>query len=139
MFDKHYVRIKNQKLNEYQYYTGGGMTGGYYREVIKRCGDTAVISIERADFHNEDPIMSEYVVNVSLLDEIEKIVVKHRMNHWNNKKFTNMFVSDGESKGYSFTFEESSIRFSSQIYPPIISEKLQEIDVVIKKYKDTPV
>lgn len=137
MFNKHFVNIRNQKLNEYQYHSGGGMTGGYYREVIRRCDDTAIILTERAEFHNEEPVKEEFVVNVSVLDEIEKIVIKHRMNHWHNKKFTNMFVADGESKGYSFSFDKNTIRFSSQIYPPIFSDKLHEIDEVVKKYSQS--
>ena len=127
MINKHFVNIKNQKLNEFQYYSGGGMTGGYYRQVIKRCDDTAVITIEKAEFHNDEPIKVEHVVDVALLDDIEKIVRKHKMNHWHNKKFTNMFVADGESVGYSFVFDDSIIRFSSQIYPPQYTRKLKEI------------
>ncbi|MCQ2522535.1 MAG: hypothetical protein MJ105_09185 [Lachnospiraceae bacterium] len=134
MFSKHYVRIKDQKLNEAEFYSGGGMAGGYYRRTVKRQGDCAVIYTEKAEMHNEEPVQSEVIVDATILDEIEKVIIKHRMNSWNNKKFTDMFVADGESRGYSFSFEKSTIRFSSQIYPEEYREKLREIEEIIKKY-----
>lgn len=135
MYLNHYININGQKLNGYSYYVGGGMTGGYYREKIKRNGDKAVISTEEAAFHNEEPVKFEYIVDSSILDEIETVVRKNKMNFWNKKKFTNMFVSDGESIGYIFEFDKQSISFSSQIYPTKYRDKLDEIKEIVNKYK----
>lgn len=135
MFLKHYINIKGQKLNEYYYSVGGGMTGGYYRKKIKRNGTNAIISTEEASFHNEEPVKSESIVEAAVLDEIEAVVRKYRMNFWNRKKFTNMFISDGESESFSFCFDENSISFSSQIYPQKYGDKLKEIKEIVNKYE----
>lgn len=135
MFGTSYVSIKGQKLNVYEFHSGGGMTGGYYSENVKKYDDThALISIEKAEWHNQDPEISEYLVDMEILDELESVIRKNRMNFWNNKKFTNMFVADGESEGYYFSFDENSINFSSQIYPPKYNKKLKQLDEILDKY-----
>lgn len=128
-----YVRIRGQHLNEYRYSSGGGMTGGYYTKTVKRNKDYALIRIASAEWHSQEPTVTEYKVDVAILDELEAIIRKHRMNFWNKKKFTNMFVADGESYSYSFGFDNADISFSSQIYPARYSEKLKELDSVIEK------
>lgn len=135
MIFKHYVNIKKQHLLEYHYSVGGGMTGGYYSETVRRQGDKAVISTVRAEFHNEEPIESKIEVDASILDDIEQIVRKYKMNFWNKRKFTNMFISDGESTSYTFSFDKTRIYFSSQFYPAMYGMKLQEIRDIIKKYQ----
>ena len=131
---RNYVNIRGQKLNSYSYSTGGGMEGAYYRETVKKYEDKALIRTESASWHSEEPTVTEYLTDASVLDEIEAIVRKHKMNFWNRKKFTNMFVSDGESYSYSFNFDDAYISFSSQIYPLPYSKKLDELDAVVKKY-----
>lgn len=55
------------------------------------------------------------------------------MQNWNNKKFSVMFVVDGASYSYSFKFEDNtSVSFSSQVYPVSYSEKLSEINKMIE-------
>lgn len=136
---KNYVSIRGQHLNSYEYSSGGGMTGGYHSETVKRDGNQALISIETAKWHSQDPVVKEYLVDVAILDELEAIVRKHRMNFWNRKKFTNMFVADGETESYDFDFDENSISFSSQIYPLGYGKKLAELDKVVDKYVETAV
>lgn len=60
-----------------------------------------------------------------MLDDIEQIVRKYKMNFWNKRKFTNMFISDGESTSYTFSFDKTRIYFSSQFYPAMYGMKLQ--------------
>lgn len=131
---KNYVNINGQHLKAYKYSSGGGMTGGYRREVVKKYGDKAIICLESAEWHFQDPTVTEYLVDVAILDELEEIIRKGKMNFWHGKKFTNMFVSDGESESYSFDFDKSYINFSSQIYPEPYSKKLNELNKVVKKY-----
>lgn len=133
MFDN-YVSIRGQHLNKYSYTSGGGMTGGYYTKTVKRDGDRARIHIESAEWHSQDPTVTEYLTDVVVLDELEAIVRKYKMNYWKGKKFTNMFVCDGESYSYHFDFDKAYISFSSQIYPAKYREKLAELDSVIEKY-----
>ncbi|MDO4189915.1 MAG: hypothetical protein Q4D29_13100 [Lachnospiraceae bacterium] len=132
-----YVNIRGQHLNTYCYSSGGGMNGGYHSETVKRYSDHALISIESAEWHFQDPTVSEYLVDLAVMDELESVVRKYRMNFWNGKKFTNDFVYDGESEGYHFNFDQEDIFFSSQIYPLRYRKKLNELDRVIDKYIET--
>lgn len=135
MTGKHYVRIKGQRLNEYCYNTGGGMMGGYYKKTIKRYDDkNALISIESVAWHNQDAEVKEYFADISIMDELEEVIRDCRMNFWHRKKFTDIFISDGESRGYHFTFDNACIDFSSQFYPDRYREKLNRFNEVIEKY-----
>lgn len=135
MIGKHYVSIKGQRLNNYHYSSGGGMTGGHYSENIKRYDDTkALISIESADWHSQDAEVKEYFADISIMDELEEVIRDGRMNFWNRRKFTDIFVCDGESRGYTFRFDKGYISFSSQIYPPKYSERLKKLSDVIKRH-----
>ena len=132
-----YVSIRGQHLNKYSYSSGGGMTGGYHSETVKRYDGQALIKIESAQWYAQDPAVSEYLTDAAVLDELESVVRKHKMNFWNDKKFTNMFVYDGESQSYSFYFDDEDISFSSQIYPMRYRKKLAELDRVVDKYIET--
>lgn len=129
-----YVKIHGKHLDSYRYSVGGGMTGGYYEVKVTKYENQALIKIESAEWHSQDPTVSEYRADIAILGEIEAVVRKYKMNFWNRKKFTNMFVHDGESTGYYFGFEDVTVSFSSQIYPPVYRDKLALIDEIVKKY-----
>lgn len=131
---ENYVNIRGQHLNEYSYHSGGGMTGGYHSETVKRYDDQALISIESAEWYFQDPTVTEYLTDAAVLDELEAVVRKYKMNFWNRKEFTNEFVYDGESESYHFSFDDERISFSSQIYPLRYSRKLANLDRVVEKY-----
>lgn len=132
-----YVSIRGQHLNKYSSGSGGGMSGGYYRETVKRYDDYAVISIESAEWHSQDPTITEYRTDAAVMDELEAVVRKEKMNFWNRKKFTKMFIADGESESYDFDFDHADISFSSQIYPLKYRKKLEKLDSIVKKYLET--
>ncbi|MCQ2540263.1 MAG: hypothetical protein MJ114_07440 [Acetatifactor sp.] len=134
---RHYVSIRGQHLNSYSCSSGGGMTGGYNTESVTRNGDHALIRIESAEWHSQEPTVTEYLADPAVLDELEAVVRKFHMNFWNRKKFTNVFVADGESKGYHFKFDENDISFSSQIYPARYANKLAELHRIVEKYIKT--
>ena len=136
-FVSNMVFIKDKTLKSFSTSSGGGMSGGYSSETISTDGDYALIRTEKADWHNDDPEINEYAVDKAVLSEINDIFWKYHMKRWNNKKFTNIFVADGESTSYDFGFAEKGVRFSSQIYPASVSEKLNEIDEVVNKYIET--
>ena len=132
---KHFVSIRGQHLERYHYSSGGGMPGGYYSMTVKRTDDgRAYICSEQADWHSQDPTISEYIVDASILDELESVVRKYKMNFWNRKTFSRMLILDGESSGHSFQFDDGDIDFSSQHYPMKYREKLQKLDDVITTY-----
>ncbi len=129
-----HVEILNKHLNSYSYSSGGGMRGGYFRKTVNRRNDSAVIRIESAEWYSQNPSVEEYQVSTDVLDELEAVIRKYKMNDWNRKKFTDMFISDGESYSYSFDFDGNTISFSSQYYPEEYGDKLNELESVVKKY-----
>lgn len=135
MLGDNYVNIRGQHLVEYRYGSSGDMRGGHYSEIVKRKDDShAIITIEKAEAYNVEPERNEYLVDISIMDELENVIRKYKMNHWNRKKFTDMFISDGASSSYSFNFDKSYVSFSSQFYPMEYGQKLQEFDEIINKY-----
>ena len=90
MFGVHYVNIRGQHLVEYSCSEGGDMIGSYHRTKVKRCDDHAIITVENAESHDAEIVAKEYVVSISVMDELEAIIRKEKMNFWNKKKFTNM-------------------------------------------------
>lgn len=131
---KHHENISGEKLNAYRFSKGGGMSGGYHSEDIVRKDGYALIRIESAEWHNSAPEVKEYKADVKIMDELEGIIRKYNMNFWDGKKFTDIFVCDGESSSYSFVFDDSYVSFSSQIYPKFYSDKLSEFKGIIQKY-----
>ncbi len=130
-----YVRVKGQLLNSYEEASGGGMNGGHKALSIERFDDKyALYTVEESTWYNEDPKVNEYLIDVKVLDDIQTIFTKYKMNFWNRKKFTNMFVTDGASYSYNFIFESKSVYFSSQIYPLRYRNKLEKIDEAIAAY-----
>lgn len=135
MFLKNYVNIRGQKLNTYTYNSSGDMTGGHFTETIKRYDEKhAIIIHEKAEWHNSEPVITKYLVDIAIMDEIEIIIRKCSMNHWNRKRFSRVFIADGSSHGYSFEFDTVGIYFSSQYYPRKYRDKLNILDEAVKKY-----
>ncbi len=134
-FSENHVSVKGQKLNRYVKSSGGDMTGGYESVTIKRMDDQyALYTVEKAEWHFQDPEVREYYIDVKVLDDIRNVVVDNKINNWNRKKFTNMFISDGASYSYNFSFDESTVSFSSQYYPDKYSKKLELIDAAVEPY-----
>lgn len=125
---------KYHDLQVYSYSSGGNMNGNSYVETISKINSQYILSISSAEWYFQPPKVTEYIVDKAILNDIEKVFSKHHMERWKNKKFTDMFIADGETKSYSFDFPEESISFSSQIFPTKYRTKLSEIDDVIKKY-----
>ena len=123
-------------LTNYNYHSGGDMCGSHHSETVMPFNEThARISISHANWHFEDPKADEYLVDIEIMKKLEDVFRKYSMEKWNNKKFTDMFVCDGASYGYSFRFgDRSCIGFSSQIYPKKYSEKLQEFHDIVNAY-----
>ena len=128
-----YVHIpKKERLNSYSYSRGGGMRGGFSREVVRKVDDKNVILTEEfTEWHAQDPRVTEYLTDASVLSGLENVFRKSRMNFWHRKKFTNIFVCDGESESYSFSFGNHYVGFSSQIYPKKYGNKLARLDEVL--------
>ena len=130
--------VKNKELISYRYSSGGGMTGGGNSTEISIVGDEAILTYSEKEWWYEDAHITEYRVDKAVLADIESVFRKYKMQNWNNKKFSDMFVNDGPTFSYSFRFDDNTgVAFSSQVYPASYSEKLAELDKVIEQYKES--
>ena len=87
--------------NDYVRELGGGMNGGYNRMTVTQDGDFAVIATSEAEWHGDEPKEKKYTVSAEILNELEAVVRKYKMNNWHGKKFTDIFVCDGESESFA--------------------------------------
>lgn len=138
MFDHFFgtfAGIEKEDLVGYQYTVDGDMLGSSYSESVRKYGDEeAIITILKSEWHGDDGTVKEYLTDKAILDELKAVFVKYRMKNWDNKKFTNMFIADGASYGYRFSFENNSVHFSSQHYPEKYASKLSELREIFNQY-----
>lgn len=126
---------KKKPMTGFSYSYGGNMCGNSHREsVMPVDNEHARISISHADWHYQNPEVNEYLTDIAVMKKLEEVFHKHSMEKWNGKKFTDMFVCDGESYSYSFDFDKAWIGFSSQIYPRKYHDKLNELHEIVKEY-----
>ena len=129
--------VKNKELISYVYSCGGGMNGGGNSTEISIIGDDVILTYSEKEWWYDDNDITEYKLDKTVLADIESVFRKYKMQNWNNKKFSAMFVDDGASYGYSFKFEDkTSVSFSSQVYPMSYGKKLAKLDKVIEQYKE---
>lgn len=129
--------VKNKALISYVYSSGGGMTGGGKSTSVNIVDDQVILTYSNAQWWYSEDDVTEYKVDKAILADIEKVFKKYKMQNWHDKKFSDMFVADGPSYGYSFKFEDGTrVSFSSQVYPKSYSERLAEIHKVIEQYKE---
>lgn len=128
--------VKNKELVSYMYASGGGMTGGGTSTEISMIDGEVILTYSSTEWWYEDHDITEYKLDQAVLTDIESVFRKYKMQNWNDKKFSHIFVADGPSYSYSFIFEDgTTVFFSSQTYPESYSEKLAEIDTVIGQYR----
>lgn len=128
--------VKKKKLISYSLSSGGGMNGGHSSTQINIINGETILTELHSEWWYEDGQIAEYKLDNAVLADIEKVFRKHKMQKWNNKVFSNIFVADGPSFCHTFTFEEkTSVSFSSQCFPMIYAKKLSEINSVIERYK----
>lgn len=128
---------QNKELISYVYSSGGGMSGGGNSTEINIINDEVILTYSDKKWWYDDYDVSEYKLDKAVLDDIKDVFTKYKMQKWNDRKFTDMFVADGPSYSYSFKFADGSgVSFSSQIYPKSYGDKLAEIYKVIEQYRE---
>ncbi|MGN0577895.1 MAG: hypothetical protein ACI4J4_04685 [Ruminiclostridium sp.] len=116
------------------------MNGGGNSTEISIIGGEVILTYSDTEWWYDDDDITEYKLDKAVLTDIESVFRKYKMQNWNNKKFSDMFVADGPSYSYSFRFDDNTaVVFSSQVYPTSYSEKLDELDKVIEQYKESAV
>ena len=129
--------VKNKRLISYVHSSGGCMSGGGNSTEISIVDGEVILTYSNKEWWYDDKDITEYKLDKAVLTDIESVFRQYKMQNWNGKKFTNMFVADGPSYSYSFRFEDRTrISFSSQVYPAFYSKKLNEITKVIEQYKE---
>ncbi len=130
-----FAGIGKEALLTFSRTTGGDMRGSRSETAVTVLDeDRALITVSHADWHFQDPMVKEYAADRAVLSEIREVFLRYRMQNWDGRRFTKIFVADGASTGYSFGFEDKYVNFSSQIYPDKYSKKLDEINDIVKKY-----
>lgn len=129
--------ISNKKLLAYRESSGGDMQGGYSSVSVATVDGMVILTYSDSKWHYEDQNIKEYCLDPGVFNDLDKVIRKYKINTWNGKKFSNVFVADGASYSYSFDYEGGvRISFSSQMYPASYSNKLKELHSVIDKYKE---
>lgn len=130
--------LKKEKLVRYRYSRGGDMRGSRYSEEIRLQEDGSVIrSIASADWYGADDAVTEYRIDAEVLRELEAVFRRYHMNRWAHRRISRIFVADGASYGYDFTFGDTGIDFSSQVYMGRYRKGINELAAVIEKYGET--
>jgi len=126
-----------QELMMYKTHSGGDKKGGNKETVLTAAAGGAILRFSEAEWHDEEPTVEEYLVDAKALEEIKEVFMKYEMYKWEDKKFSDLFVADGKTTSYLFSFTEDDISFSSQLYPDPYAAMLDELDAVIEKYRST--
>lgn len=130
--------VNGLRLTGFEYSAGGGMNGEhtsmYY--ILQEDG-TVLYSKDEARWWGERPKVNEALMDRLLLDELEAVFRKNHLEKWHNKTFTKEIVYDGASYGYWFRFDDTTVHFSSQIYPEKYEKVLDEVWAVLNKYQDS--
>lgn len=127
--------MKKSPLTEYRYSKSGDMRGSHYSEIIRRYDDTrALYSISSSSWYGGEDTVTEYFLDTGVLSELETIFRKYHMRSWQRRKISRMFIADGASKSYQFTFGADTCGFSSQMYPGAYGCKVQKLCDVIERY-----
>ena len=125
-------------LNAFEYYAGGGMSGGHEMIAIK-AGDEgkAHMKFEKAEWHNSEPEVREYIVDSEILAEIQEVFYRYRMISWEKLRRSSMEVLDADTHSFSFSFGPDHTHFSTNQNLPMRSgTAIGEIFDIITEYKE---
>lgn len=128
-------RLTKSNLISFGYSRSGDMRGSQYSESVKLCEDgRAKVEIFSREWHNSEPKEKTFYVDGAILAEIEKVFRAYHMESWEHKKITEIFVCDGASYHYSFSFGDEYYGFSSQMYPGKYGDGTSKIHDITSKY-----
>lgn len=127
---------KHEPLNSYEQSYGGDMNGSYRSTKIKKIDEeNALVSISEAEWHSQEPVVSEYYVPASLMKKIETTFDDHGVYSYNNLPDLKTEVLDAGTTSYDFIYEDGeSVNFSDHnMIPKKGMEGIKEIDKMIEK------
>lgn len=116
-------------LKSVSFYRGGDMQGSTRDMSVEALdNDSAIVCYENAAWHHEAINVKEYIVPISVLEDIKNIFNNNKLVRCENAPKSKYMVLDGATSSYYFHFEKRTIRFSStQELPDGSYEALREI------------
>lgn len=101
-------------LKSIYFSSGGDMRGSMHILSVKAVDSTnALVCYEDASWHNEAVSVKEYLVPVSVLDDIKTIFNNNKLYRCENAPKSPFVILDGATHSYYFYFDKKSVRFSS--------------------------
>lgn len=103
-----------QPLKSFSFHSGGDMQGSFHAITVKAVDDkSAHVCLEDSRWHFEVQEVKEYIVPVSLLEDIKTIFNDNKLARCERAPRSKLQVLDGATSSYSFHFQEKHIGFSS--------------------------
>jgi len=126
---------KHGRLTQYQNSVSSDMNGGHKLCVVAGYDDEyALITFSEAEWHNQDSVISEYLVPITILDEISSIYDEAKMYRFPDLK-PKYEILDGGSLSYSFSFDDPMVvSFSGEVdFPEAGNKGLKKISDIIRQ------
>ncbi|MDO4204139.1 MAG: hypothetical protein Q4D07_06585 [Selenomonadaceae bacterium] len=93
---------------------GGDMQGSFHAMSVRIIDEqTAMVCYEDASWHHEAIAVKEYLVPISVLDDIKTIFNSNKLVRCEKASASKFIVLDGATSSYSFSFENRHVHFSS--------------------------
>ena len=116
-------------LKDVSFTSGGDMQGSFHGMSVRDMENgSALVCYEDASWHHEAISVKEYIVPVSLLDDIKTVFNNNKLVRCEKAPKSKYQILDGATRSYSFYFEKRPINFSStQELPKECNAALREI------------
>lgn len=124
-------------LVEYSSSCGGDMIGSFHATRVKKVSEEqAMITIQDQEAHNEERKVTEVLVPVSILSDIEKVFYDKRLKSLEHCPKSKFMVLDAATSSYSFCFVNRPLGItfrSTQMIPKRGYDAIEEISKIISE------
>ena len=107
------VRVKNDDLNYCSVSTGGGMLGGYSHATLRTKKDGSVVyEVCKKETHADREVKTVYSASPEAFAHIKELVIKYNLYSASKRRYSDMYVLDGDTTRISFSGKNSSFDVS---------------------------
>jgi hypothetical protein len=107
------LRIKNDDLNYCSVSTGGGMLGGYTQATLRTQKDGSVVyEVRKKETHADREVTTVYPASPEAFAHIKELVQTYNLYGASKRRYSDMFVLDGDTTRISFSGKNSSFSVS---------------------------
>lgn len=104
----------DEPLRSVSFSSGGDMQGSFHGMSVNTVDDnTVLVCYEDAKWHHEIVAVKEYLVPISILEDIKVIFNNNKLARCEKAPKSKYVVLDGATKSYYFNFDKKFIKFSS--------------------------